>query len=105
MRPSRSRRGRPRWPRRCSKGSSRLPSWQETTSTCSKAEPRMTDLNDPAVTRAAQYDTATLSDALDRLGILGQCAHLRPCDRAFRMIGRAFTILYGPAAKPAGTVG
>ena len=60
---------------------------------------------DPAVARAAQFDTATLSDALDRLGIAGQCAQIRPCDRAFRMSGRAYTILYGPAAKPAGTVG
>ena len=55
--------------------------------------------------RASKHDTATLSDALDRLGIVGQCALIRPCDRAFRMTGRAFTLLYGPAAKPAGTVG
>lgn len=60
---------------------------------------------DAAVVRAARYDTATLSDALDRLGIAGQCARLRPCDRSFRMTGRAFTLLYGPAGKPAGTVG
>jgi 4-hydroxy-4-methyl-2-oxoglutarate aldolase len=65
----------------------------------------MTDSNDAAVSRAAQCDTATLSDALDRLGIPGQCARIRPCDRAFRMTGRAYTILYGPAGKPAGTVG
>ena len=62
----------------------------------------MTDRN---VTRAARLDTATLSDALDRLGIVGQCCKIRPCDRGFRMAGRAFTILYGPAGKPAGTVG
>ena len=62
----------------------------------------MTDSN---VARAASLDTATLSDALDRLGIVGQCYKIRPCDRGFRMAGRAFTILYGPAGKPAGTVG
>jgi len=65
----------------------------------------MTAANDTAVESAAQYDCATLSDALDRLGIIGQCAHIRPCTPGFRMTGRAFTILYGPASKPAGTVG
>jgi len=65
----------------------------------------MSDPKDSAVVRAAQFDTATLSDALDRLGIIGQCAHIRPCDPSFRMTGRAYTLLYGPAAKPAGTVG
>jgi len=65
----------------------------------------MTSADDPGAKRAGAQDTATLSDALDRLGILGQCALIRPCDRTFRMAGRAFTILYGPAGKPAGTVG
>lgn len=65
----------------------------------------MADSQDGAVARAAQYDTATLSDALDRLGIVGQCRHIRPCERSFRLVGRAFTLLYGPAGKPAGTVG
>jgi regulator of RNase E activity RraA len=65
----------------------------------------MTANRDSGVLRAAQYDTATLSDALDRLGIVGQCARIHPCDRSFRLTGRAFTLLYGPAGKPAGTVG
>jgi 4-hydroxy-4-methyl-2-oxoglutarate aldolase len=60
---------------------------------------------DDAVARAARLDTATLSDALDRLGIAGQCHGLLPRDAGFRMTGRAFTILYGPAGKPAGSVG
>ena len=60
---------------------------------------------EPNVARAALMDTATLSDALDRLGIVGQCYKLKPCDPNFRMAGRAFTILYGPAANPPGTVG
>ena len=60
---------------------------------------------EPNVARAALMDTATLSDALDRLGIVGQCYKLKPCDPHFRMAGRAFTILYGPAANPPGTVG
>jgi regulator of RNase E activity RraA len=61
--------------------------------------------NDPNVERASVLDTATLSDALDRLGIVGQCHQIRPCGAAFRLAGRAFTLLYGPAAQPAGTVG
>lgn len=65
----------------------------------------MTANRDESLARAARQDTATLSDALDRLGIVGQCARIHPCDRRFRMTGRAFTILYGPAGKPAGTVG
>jgi 4-hydroxy-4-methyl-2-oxoglutarate aldolase len=62
-------------------------------------------MSDPNIDRALALDTATLSDALDRLGIVGQCYRIKPRDPAFRMAGRAFTILYGPAGKPAGTVG
>lgn len=60
---------------------------------------------DTNVARAAKLETATLSDALDRIGLNGQCYKIKPRDSSFRMAGRAFTILYGPAASPAGTVG
>jgi len=60
---------------------------------------------DPNVARAAALDTATLSDALDKLGIAGQCYRIKPRDPGFRMAGRAWTLRYGPAARPAGTVG
>jgi 4-hydroxy-4-methyl-2-oxoglutarate aldolase len=60
------------------------------------------DLN---VERASKLDGATLSDALDKLGIAGQCYRIKPRDGSFRMAGRAWTLLYGPAGKPAGTVG
>jgi regulator of RNase E activity RraA len=60
---------------------------------------------DPNVSRAAKLDTTSLSDALDRLGIPGQCLGIKPLDHRFRMTGRAFTILYGPAGSPPGTVG
>jgi 4-hydroxy-4-methyl-2-oxoglutarate aldolase len=60
---------------------------------------------DAARDRAARLDTATLSDALDRLGIVGQCYRIKPRDPAFRLAGRAFTIQYAPAANPPGTVG
>ena len=61
--------------------------------------------DDANVARAARLDTATLSDALDKLGIAGQCYRIKPRAAAFRMAGRAWTLLYGPAANPPGTVG
>jgi 4-hydroxy-4-methyl-2-oxoglutarate aldolase len=67
----------------------------------------MTDVNttDPNVTRASTLDTTSLSDALDRLGIAGQCLNIKPLEWTFQMTGRAYTILYGPSATPSGTVG
>jgi 4-hydroxy-4-methyl-2-oxoglutarate aldolase len=61
----------------------------------------MTDTN---VARAARIETATLSDALDKLGIVGQCLGIKPLDQRFRLAGRAFTLAYAPAG-PGGTVG
>jgi 4-hydroxy-4-methyl-2-oxoglutarate aldolase len=55
--------------------------------------------------RAARLETATLSDALDRLGIIGQCKGIGGRDPGFKLVGRARTILYGPAGRPSGTVG
>ncbi len=60
---------------------------------------------DKNVQRAAKLDTTALSDAMDRLGIAGQCLNIKPLDPRFRLTGRAFTILYGPAGTPPGTVG
>lgn len=60
---------------------------------------------DRNVARADQLDTATLSDALDKLAISGQCYRIKPRSATFRMTGRAWTLLYGPAANPPGTVG
>lgn len=60
---------------------------------------------DTAVERASKLDTSNISDALDRLGIAGQCLGIKPRDPRFRLTGRAFTLLYGPIGKPAGTVG
>jgi regulator of RNase E activity RraA len=61
--------------------------------------------DDKNVERASKLDTTSLSDALDRLGIAGQCLNIKPLDPSFRLTGRAFTILYGPAGSPPGTVG
>jgi 4-hydroxy-4-methyl-2-oxoglutarate aldolase len=60
---------------------------------------------DDNIQRASKLDTTSLSDALDRLGIAGQCLGIKPLDHRFRLTGRAFTILYGPAGTPPGTVG
>lgn len=62
----------------------------------------MTDAN---ADRARRLETATLSDALDRLGIVGQCRGVAPRDPGFRLVGRARTVLYGPPGVPVGTVG
>ncbi|HRK62747.1 MAG TPA: hypothetical protein PLN53_00030 [Terricaulis sp.] len=64
----------------------------------------MSEPRDDLVLRAGALDTATLSDALDRLGFAGQCAGLKPCGD-FRMAGRAFTLRYASAGQPPGTVG
>lgn len=61
--------------------------------------------NDSNVERASRLDTTALSDAMDRLGIAGQCLGIKPLEHKFRLAGRAFTILYGPSASPSGTVG
>lgn len=57
------------------------------------------------IARAAALETATISDALDRLGIVGQCYQIEGRDPRFKLCGRAFTLLFGPAGRPAGTVG
>ena len=60
---------------------------------------------DRGVSRATALDTASISDAMDKLGIAGQCLGIKPRDPDFRLIGRAFTIRYGPATAPPGSVG
>lgn len=49
--------------------------------------------------------TATLSDALDRLGLSGSAHGISPLTNGPRMAGPAFTVRYVPAGAPAGTVG
>lgn len=62
-------------------------------------------MNDENVARAGKLETATLSDALDKLGIAGQCLGIKPLDHGFRLAGRAFTLAYAPVGHPVGTVG
>src|ERR687885_24250 len=51
---------------------------------------------DPTVQGLSELPTATISDALDRLGIVGQCLGIAPLDPRFRLAGRAFTLRYRP---------
>ena len=60
----------------------------------------MTDAN---VEAFGQLGTTTVSDALDRLGIVGQCFGIMPLDRSFRLCGRAYTVRTIPV--PAGSKG
>lgn len=62
-------------------------------------------MSDANVARAAKLETATLSDALDKLGIAGQCLGIKPLVHSFRLAGRAFTLAYAPVGHPVGTVG
>jgi 4-hydroxy-4-methyl-2-oxoglutarate aldolase len=57
------------------------------------------------IARAAKLDTSSISDALDRLGIAGQCYGIRAVTRGFSLAGRAWTLQYGPVGKPSGSVG
>jgi regulator of RNase E activity RraA len=52
--------------------------------------------DDAIVQGLSQLPTATISDALDRLGIVGQCLGIAPLDPKFRLAGRAFTLRYRP---------
>jgi len=60
---------------------------------------------EPMIAQFAGFSTTTVSDALDRLGLAGQCLGLKPLDRGFRLCGRAFTMRLLPVTPVAGTVG
>lgn len=64
----------------------------------------MTDAKDNAA-RLGALSCTDLSDAMDRLGIPCQCAGIMPLDRSFSLVGRAFTLRYGPIGQDGGTVG
>jgi regulator of RNase E activity RraA len=46
-----------------------------------------------------------LSDAMDRLGIPGQCFGIRPLHPSFHLVGRAWTLRYGTVGQDRGSVG
>lgn len=55
--------------------------------------------------RAAHLTTAGLSDALDRLGIVGQVAGVRPLGPSYSVCGPAFTVRYRAVEALGETVG
>jgi regulator of RNase E activity RraA len=58
-----------------------------------------------SVPDVAGLSTATLSDALDRLGRPGSLLGIAPLTDGQRLVGRAFTVRYRPVGHPPGTVG
>jgi len=62
-------------------------------------------VTDAHIDALTALSTTDVSDAMDRLGIAGQCLGIMPLVRTFSLAGRAFTLRYAPAAQPAGTVG
>lgn len=55
--------------------------------------------------RVGGFSCCDLSDAMDRLGIPGQCLGIMPVDRSFNLVGRAWTLRYGPMGEDDGSVG
>jgi 4-hydroxy-4-methyl-2-oxoglutarate aldolase len=62
-------------------------------------------MTNSAISTLARMDTSTVSDALDKLGIIGQCLGIAPMDPKFRLAGCAFTVRYVPCGMHGGTVG
>jgi 4-hydroxy-4-methyl-2-oxoglutarate aldolase len=52
---------------------------------------------DATVSGLRELPTATISDALDRVAIVGQVLGIAPLDPKFRLVGRAFTLRYRPS--------
>lgn len=63
-------------------------------------------MTDEDVLTALEHLSCTdVSDAMDKLGIPGQCLGIMPLERTFRLAGRAWTLRYGPVGEDPGTVG
>jgi 4-hydroxy-4-methyl-2-oxoglutarate aldolase len=60
---------------------------------------------EPIIESFTQIDTSTISDALDKLGIDGQCFGIQSNSVSWKIAGRAFTVKYGPVSIEKGTVG
>lgn len=60
---------------------------------------------DANVEEFKKLGTSTVSDAMDRLGIIGQPLGIKPLDLSFRVCGRAFTVRTVPVDVVKGSVG
>lgn len=65
----------------------------------------MADLTTTTTAELITLTTSTLSDALDRMSIAGQCLGIKPLEPRFQVAGRAFTVRYGPLGVDGGSVG
>lgn len=63
------------------------------------------DPRDALIARLSALDTPSVSDAMDKLGIPGQAAGIRPVGPGQTMCGPAFTVRYRPVADVGETVG
>jgi len=59
----------------------------------------------PVLSELKKLSATTVSDALDRLGIAGQCLGIKPLAPEFRLCGRAFTMRTVPVVGEPGSVG
>ena len=62
-------------------------------------------MSQSTVDQLQSLGNATLSDALDRLGIDGQCVGIMPFDRQMSLAGPAFTVRMVPVGTSGGSVG
>jgi regulator of RNase E activity RraA len=62
-------------------------------------------MGDAHLARLRRLSCTDISDAMDRLGVAGQCLGIMPLDRSFRLVGRAWTLRYGPVGQDPGSVG
>jgi len=62
-------------------------------------------MSEDMAARLKAIGVTTLSDALDRLGIEGQCLGIMPFDRSMAFAGRASTIRMVPVGVSGGSVG
>jgi 4-hydroxy-4-methyl-2-oxoglutarate aldolase len=60
---------------------------------------------DAVVEGFRKLSVAAVSDAMDRLGVVGQCLGIQAINQGNKMTGRAFTIKYIPCGIVKGTVG
>ena len=60
---------------------------------------------DAIVERIKKLDTASISDAMDRLGVECAAYHIKPVQTGYKICGRAFTVHYVPCSVVKGTVG
>jgi regulator of RNase E activity RraA len=65
----------------------------------------MSNLNTDIVARLAGIPTASVSDAMDSLGVEGALHNIAPLTHGFRATGPAFTVRYAPAGEERGSVG